>query len=139
MADTTAKGVILCIAILFLLVLAAIIMAAIALANQGSTGNVGFTVTKVTSTGVTNITVDGHAYVQAIVTATSGSATIHFTGQNGSVALVRNSGSTVPVSINTDANMYILSNQTVANSYVLRANTYALLIWEGGNVHVAPL
>lgn len=136
--ETVIKSIIVCLVVLFLLVIAAIVMAALALGNKSSSGNIGFKVVKVTSTGSTSVTVKNPTYVQAMVTGSTGTATINFTGQNGSIALVRNSGSTVPVVLTSDLDMYTLSNRDGANSYTLKTNTYALLIWEKGNIYIAP-
>lgn len=138
MEESIIKWIILFIVILFILVLAAIIMSAIALASKSSNGNTGFKVTKVTSTGTTNITVKNPMYIQVMVAATTGTATINFTGQNGSIALVRNSGSTVPVVLTSDIDMYTLSNRESNSSYTLKANNYALLIWEKDSIFIAP-
>lgn len=138
-SGTSLKGIILCIIILFILVIAAIVMAGFALGSKSSSGNSGFKVTKITSTGSTNITVDHPMYIQVAVTGTTtGNVTINFTGENGSVALVRNSGSTVDVLLNSTTDMYALSDRTGTNSYKLKTNTYALLIWEKDRIFIAP-
>lgn len=126
------------IIILFVLVVVAIILSAIALANQGSSGNTGFKVIKVTSSGQTPITVTHPVYIQVSVPGTTETANISLTGDNGSVALVRNSNSTATVTITTNVNMFVLSSRTAADSYTIKTNTYALIMWDNGNAYVAP-
>lgn len=138
MADNSIKWIIFFIIILFVLVVIAIILSAIALANQGSSGSTGFKVVKVTSTGPTDITVTHPVYIQVSVPGTTGSATINLKGDNGSVALIRNSNSTVDVFLTSNKDMFILSSRESSNSYKLKTNTYALMIWDNGNTYIAP-
>lgn len=141
MADNTMKGIIVCLVILFILVVAAIVMSAIALATKSSSGNTGFKVTKVTSTGPTTITVSNPMYVHIMIPgSTASTATVNFTGDDGAIALVRNStNSAIVVTLASDKDMYTLSSREGSNSYIIKSNTYVLMIWEKGNIYVAPI